>query len=284
MATRPPAIPLPMLRVKLGLLYLFSRRIKTDTGFGQAFYDDDNPLGIGAKAIRNWISGYDVNSGPDHVPADRFPRMVEIFTEELPGNRAPEEAEALLASHTSAGLLHAFFDGVPPDSWMGLVAGAGPADVALTPEQPPGGLYMTGRGSGQFEVTHDWVQVGVPRWFSFNMPARQGWVAAIQWGPEGWYAVELGHRTAVVASGAQPFKAPAVRPFLFEKEPMARRYLFLHVAEPFPPELQAILDTSAEARAQLDAATLTRLAWMKARASDFEITSLDVAFSAETPA
>ncbi len=271
-------IHVPMLRAKLGgVLYMFSRRIKTDTAFGQAFAPTPAVGGLSDRAIRNWITGYNQTNGADYVPGERFSKMVEIFMGELPGERTYEEVSALLTSNSPAALLHAFAEGQPKEGWMALVAKAGRAEVRLVAEMPPGRMGLTGRGN-QFTVTNDWTRAKAKQWFRFEIDPGRGWLAAIQWGPEGWYAMPLGEGLAVVSRQDTKLRAPIKRPYLIENEAVARRYFFLQSCAPFAPFLAEILDTSACAPAPLDAATLTRLASMKTHTSSFNVTSLDVAF------
>jgi hypothetical protein len=131
MTTRYAApVKVPRLKQKLGAFYLLTR-IESDEALGQLFRSESEPRGLTGRAIRNWIDG-DGSRDQNHVPANRFPKLVEIVQKHLPGgSRTIAETQAILTSDNERALYFALLDGAPPTDWMELVADIEPGGVEV---------------------------------------------------------------------------------------------------------------------------------------------------------
>lgn len=268
-------VSIPRLKQKLGALYLLSTGIDGDNALGRLFASDDDPKGITGKAIRNWIYGEGTRY-PDHVPAERYGRLVEIFRARIPERRTEAEIRSILQAKTERDVVLAFLSGAPPIDWLTLVLAAETSQAKVIIAERAGVLGVTSRRRA-IENIEGTVSVPVKEPFRLELGAGYGWLHIVQWGLSGWFGLEVNDDTVAIPLGPNPSLVPRVRPYFDENEPGNRRYLFIQTHEPLPPDAVALLEHSARSLAPLDATALVRLTHV-VDAQKATITALDVTF------
>jgi hypothetical protein len=269
------SILVPRLRQKLLALYMVCDL--DDAKLGRLFATKDKPGGITGRAIRHWVEE-DI-SDRDHVPAERFPQLTEIFRERMPHGRTAEEARALLLSPSHEGILFALLPGVPPTDWLTLVLGA----EASTAE-----VIRAGRDGHRATIREDRLEslrggcevaVAVGQQFRLGLSIpHDGWLSIVQWGKSGWLGLELADRKAMLQLKAGEHLLPPVPPYLKDTEVGIRRYILMHSQQPLPPDLASTLLNSALPVAPLSSDTLVRLAHFVG-ANQVDLKALDIDFT-----
>lgn len=273
-------VAVPKLREKLGALYLLSAGVHDDAALAALFPSKDPSKGQTGKSVRNWIYGEGTRP-PSHVPAARFPRLVQIFKDRLPNDRTLKEVQALMLASSERDLVLAFLSGSPQVDWITRVVNASPSKARVVVAARPGLLGITTRRR-VFEEIDGRTKVPVGRPFLFELDSFEGALCVVQWGESGWFGLDIGESAIITNPPPGLVRIPSVAPFFEEGEPGARRYVFIRRPAPFPPDVHAFLSISAKAPAPLDATSLVRLAHvLDDKAAD--VSSLDVAFTGPPP-
>jgi hypothetical protein len=267
LTTRHPSpVAIPRLRDKLFALYLLS-------GLNDAKLA--SMLGLTGRAIRNWVAG-DGSRDPDHVPARHFQLLTQIFRSQLPQPHTAEEVRAWLLSPSQKGIVQALLSDAPALDWMTLVLAAERSTATVISAGATRQATMR-RDPLDFLESSCHLAVGQLFRLQLEIPS-QGWLCVVQWGRSGWFGLELADGEAVLQVQEGKCLLPPDPPYLKERELGSRRFVLMHSAQPFPPDVTATLLNSARPGAPLHADALVRLAHVVS-ANDVDMKNLDIDFT-----